>query len=220
MGRCATTLEAEMTVREHELLLDLIRREKLPGRHLEIGTAAGGTLCSMMGAFDPANRPSFVVVDSMQYFPGQLDAVRRNLREHGLDPGQVDFRVATSVRAFREAAGREESFDFILIDATHRILAVTADLCWSRLLRPGGLLCLHDYCDRFPGVRVPVDRFLARQPNYEILGRADSLLALRKTGPSVRQEVSPLDRAYSWMWYVPLEAQRKAEKWTRRWKAA
>ncbi|OYW22698.1 MAG: hypothetical protein B7Z55_04335, partial [Planctomycetales bacterium 12-60-4] len=79
MRACATTLAAEMTPAEHELLLATLRGLGGHGLHLEIGTAAGGTLCAMLGAFSDASRPPFVVVDPMRYFPQQLDLVRKNL---------------------------------------------------------------------------------------------------------------------------------------------
>jgi hypothetical protein len=62
-------------------------------------------------------------------------------------------------------------------------------------------------------VRLPVDRFLAHHANYAVLGQAESLLAVRKTKPSEDVEITPLDRAYSMMWYLPLEAHRKFNKW-------
>jgi predicted O-methyltransferase YrrM len=213
MRQCATTLESELTVEERKLLLGLLKRENFCGPHLEVGTAAGGTLCQMMLCFNDDQRPQFVAVDRMTYFPDQLAIVQRNLKQRGLDPDQVDFRVTTSAQAFQDAASKRESFDFILIDASHKILGVMADLRWSRLLSAGGILCLHDYSPRFPGVRLPVDRFLAQHTNYSILEQAGTLLALRKSESSRHPEVTALDRAYSMMWYLPLEAQRKINKW-------
>lgn len=220
MRRCAITLEAEMSPEEQEFLLMVLKTEKLAGPHLEIGTAAGGTLCAMMRCFDKQARPPFVVVDRMTYFPDQLGIVRRNLKQHELDPDEVDFRVAQSATALADAVRRRERFDFILVDASHKILSVTTDLRWTRLLNPGGIVCFHDYCPKFPGVVLPVDRFLARQRNYVRVGQAGSLLAIRKFCRSARQEVNSLDRAYSLVWYAPLEIGRKLEKWRARRRAA
>jgi hypothetical protein len=205
-----------MTPEEHELLLRLIRCEAFPGAHLEIGTAAGGTLCAMMRCFPDAGRPRFVSVDRMTYFPNQREVIRWNLQQHGLDPDEVEFRATTSDRAFREASARKERFDFILIDGSHKIMAVAADLRWTRLLNVGGVVCLHDYSEPFPGVWLTVHRFLRRHANYSVVGRAGSLLALRKTSTSPRREISALDRAHSVLWHVPLEMRRKYEKWSQR----
>jgi len=212
MRPCATTLEAEMTPDEHAFLLRLLGAERLPGPHLEIGTAAGGTLAAMMRCFDDDGRPPFVVVDRMTYFPNQLDIVRRNLQEHGLRPDEVDFRIATSAAALREATRRRERFDFMLIDASHKILSVTADLRWSRLLNPGGVLCFHDYARRQPGVMLPIDRFLARNGHYGKLGQAGSLLAVRKLCAVGSREVGVFDWIDSLLRSLPMEVRRKLSK--------
>jgi predicted O-methyltransferase YrrM len=212
MRRCADTLEAEMTAEEHELLLHVLRSERFAGPHLEIGTAAGGTLCAMMQCFAEGERPQFVSVDRMTYFPRQMEIIRSNLQRHGIDPEEVDFRVATSARAFREARRNNDRFDFQLIDGSHKVMAVAGDLRWTRLLNPGGIVCLHDYCPRFPGVWLTVNRFLRRHRNYAIVGHAGSLLAVRKQW-SEGIEISPLDWAYSGAWYAPLQVHRKWCKW-------
>jgi predicted O-methyltransferase YrrM len=210
---CAETLDAEMTFPEQEFLQKLILHENSPGAHLEIGTAAGGTLCRMMKCFSDETRPPFVVVDRMTYFPDQQQTVIENLKRNGLSANQVDFRTTTSSTAFRRANRRKESFDFMLIDASHKILAVMADLRWTRLLNVGGVVCFHDYSDKFPGVKLAVDRFLKHHPNYEPVGLVESLLALRKAAPCPSKEVSLFDSVYSVMMYLPLEVDRKINKW-------
>lgn len=216
MRRCSETLEAEMTPAEQELLQNIIRKENFAGTHLEIGTAAGGTLCKMMNCFDDQTRPKFVVVDRMTYFPDQIDIVKENLSEHGLSQQGVEFRTTTSSDAFRLAVEQEDQFDFMLIDASHKILAVMSDLRWTRLLSVGGVVCFHDYADKFPGVKLSIDRFLSRYKNYEQIALADTLLAIRKTAPCETLEVSAMDSAYSAMMYLPLEIQRKINKWNKR----
>jgi predicted O-methyltransferase YrrM len=215
MRRCATTLEAEMSPAEHEFLLELLQNEKLSGQHLEIGTAAGGTLCQMMHCFEDQHRPKFVVVDPMRYFPDQLPSVRRNLDRHGLNSQEVDFRVHTSADAFAASAARQESFDFMLIDGCHKILSVMTDLRWTRLLTVGGIVCLHDYCWKHKGVLLAVNRFLASHPNYEAIGCVDSLLALRKKSPSRIAEVTPAAQLYAFLLYLPLQVERKLTKRSR-----
>jgi predicted O-methyltransferase YrrM len=212
MPRCATTLEAEMTPAEHALLLETLRESGRTGRHLEIGTAAGGTLCAMLGAFDQASRPPFAVVDPMKYFPQQLDAVRKNLRDHGFDPGTIDFRVAISQVAFLDADTRHEAFDFILIDGCHKIRSVMTDLKWTRLLSVGGVVCFHDVTPKHRGVWLAVNRFLAKHSNYERVAQADSLLVVRKTGTSPTPEVTSADELFALAWYLPLQIERKWQR--------
>lgn len=214
MRECARSLQAEMSPAEHELLLSVLRRSGRRGLHLEVGTAAGGTLCTMLQSFPATERPRFVVIDPMTYFPQQLDTVVRNLLQHQLDPQGVDFRVATSRAAFQAAATSRETFDFMLIDACHKILSVTEDLKWLRLLNVGGIACFHDFTPKFRGVWLAVRRLLKGWKNYEVIGHAGSLLAVRKTSASTVPEVTLADEWYARTWYMPLQIERKWQKWT------
>lgn len=71
-----------------------------------------------------------------------------------------------SVEAAR--AVRPESLDFVFIDADHSYESVVADIAaWLPKLRPGGLLCGHDYSKPgersstgWPGVVRAVDEFV------------------------------------------------------------
>lgn len=185
----AHTLAPEMAPEELEALTGLLRRHQFTGRHLEIGTAAGGTLCTMMRCYPEGRPPAFTVVDPMGYFPNQLEAVRSNLQRNGLDPDAVRFEVATSDAAFRRAREEKATFDFMLIDGAHKIRYVTQDLRWLDLLDVGGRACFHDYAPRCPGVVMALDRFLARNPGFRREGLAGSLLILERTtahsGPGI-----------------------------------
>lgn len=181
MRPCATTMASEITDEEMRFLLSTMTEAKLLGKHLEIGTAAGGTLCQMMKTYSSKSRPKFVVVDPMTYFPGQLETVRQNLRNHDVDPETVDFRVTTSSEALKNSLAKGEKFDFIFIDGCHKVRYVIEDLRWAELLNVGGTLCLHDYSEKYPGVWHPVRRFLRSFPSYMVVGQSGNLLALKKT---------------------------------------
>lgn len=217
MRECATSLQPEMSPAEHELLLSVLKESAHKGLHLEIGTAAGGTLCAMMQTVQEA---PFVVVDPMTYFPQQQDIVVRNLREHQLDPNRVDFRVSTSRDAFKEATKKQDSFDFILIDGCHKIRSVIQDLKWLRRLNVGGTVCLHDFTPVHRGVFLAINRLLSGWSNYEILGQADSLLALRKRAPSTVPEITAADEWYATMMYLPLQVERKWSRFKRKFSAS
>jgi len=193
---------AEMTEAQIGFLTGLIASERFPGLHLEVGTASGVTLAQMVRALPTPLDPAFIVVDNMRYFPDQLSVVRANLERHGVDPERVEFRIGDSGKLFAAAARAGNAFDFMVIDASHKIHKVTADLRWTRLLRSGGVVCLHDYHPDFLGVMRSVDRFLARYVNYERMERVGGLLALRKSGPSQRPEVSATDRAWAAAWNI------------------
>lgn len=180
-----------MTGTELAALTSLLRAERLSGRHLEIGTAAGGTLKEMMLAYPGEKRPSFSVVDTLRFFPGQRETIEATLRGGGIDPTSVDFRVGKSWDLLQAAKG--ERFSFILIDANHKAPHVMQDLCWAEMLDVGGLLCLHDFAANHPGVVWAASRFMRRNPStFSVVTQADSLLILRRVAPG-GGAVSPLD---------------------------
>lgn len=81
----------------------------------------------------------------------------------------------TSAAASSEVAQR--SLDFVFIDADHTYSAVKNDiLCWKDKVRPGGMLCGHDYDsprDRrgIWGVRRAVDEFATAMRFDVAIGR-------------------------------------------------
>jgi len=112
----------------------------------------------------------------------------------GLDPAKVDFRTGKSWTVFQEAERDGEKFAFVFIDGNHKAKYVIQDLCWSRLLEPGGCLCLHDYCSEHKGVIWAVDRFLSRNPAYERVDLVDTLMILKKNENSEHSEIGFMDR--------------------------
>ena len=202
---CATTLASEMTPQELAGLKQWIQCGRREGRHLEIGTAAGGTLCFMMKCFEEAERPSFSVVDTMSYFADQFSLVQKNLSQHDLKPDAVEFRVMTSDEAFSKAETAGDRFSFILVDASHKIRHVMNDLRWLRLLEPGGLACFHDYGPSFKGVTWPVDRFLRRNPHFSRVGLEGTLLCIRKDREGQFLEVTLSDRLWASFWSPVLQ---------------
>ena len=185
-------MESELQPAELAALQALLKSAHLTGTHLEVGTAAGGTLKELLLCYPPP-RPRFVVVDSFRYFPRQKEIVADNLRRAGIDPADIDMRATDSESALAAATLAREEFDFILIDANHQARHVISDLRWASLLRPGGYLCLHDYGPKFPGVTWAADRFLRNNPNYRRVSLTVSLLVIQKSDPSGRGEVTKND---------------------------
>ncbi len=188
MRPSALTLAPEVSEEELKALKESIFSVPLRGKHLEIGTAAGGTLRELMTGYDEP-RPPFVVVDTFEYFPNQRAAVEKNLRDAGIDPADIDIREGRSWDLCRKALRDREKFDFIFIDGHHGANYVMKDLRWTRMLSPGGLVCLHDYKPDFPGVIWATERFLKQNPNYEKITHTGTLVILRKMREG-RQEVS------------------------------
>jgi hypothetical protein len=69
--------------------------------------------------------------------------------------GRLSLVRQTSEQA---AAGvADQSQDFVFIDADHRYEAVVQDIAlWRPKVRSGGLLCGHDFTERWPGVVAAV----------------------------------------------------------------
>ena len=211
MARASSiSLASEMTPNEQAALVEIIRERALPGKHLEIGTAAGGTLCQMMLA--ARHQPRFVVVDTLKYFPNQRETVLNNLTAHGLPAERVEIREATSAEAYRQAYQAGDRFDFILVDGSHKFFYVMQDLRWARCLNRQGILALHDYSPKFPGVEQPVNYFLARNPGYRKLMLADSLLILEKAEDDPPTDVVTMPPILARLVHLKLQIQKSLQK--------
>ena len=205
-----------MTPAELAALMQIISERGLPGKHLEIGTAAGGTLCKMLVA--AKHHPPFVVVDTMKYFPNQHETVLENLRKNGLPINQVDIRAMTSIEACKQAHKAGETFDFVLIDGIHKFLYVMQDLRWAQSLNVSGILVLHDYSANFPGVQWAADYFLSRNPNYRKVKLADSLLVLEKSGDDPVSGVVIMPAFFAQLIHFYLQAMSSIKKRMNRWR--
>lgn len=178
MRTSSISLESEMTPVELSALVELISQKGFRGKHLEIGTAAGGTFCKMFLA--ATHNPEFAVIDTFEYFPNQLEAFCENLRKHGIDRKKIDIRRSTSSIAYLKSKKTCERFDFILIDGSHKFFYLNQDLRWANLLNSGGVFAIHDYSINFESVKKPVDYFIRKNLNYKEEFLKGSLLVLKK----------------------------------------
>lgn len=91
----------------------------------------------------------------------------RNLSGHIRSGRVIPVRMGSieAAKYLFEAFG--PTFDMVFIDADHRYEAVHEDiLAYSEILAPGGLLCGHDYSERWPGVVRAVDELLPHREKY------------------------------------------------------
>lgn len=192
MRRSAITLESEISDTERNGLFNVLNELSLTGTHLEIGTAAGGTLCEIYNFYKSAGReiPNFWVVDPMKYFPNQIDIVKKNLISKGVDLSKIRFLQNISSVALKKAFSECPEFDFILIDGSHKRKYVTQDLIWTRFLKKGGILCAHDYSMQFPGVTKSIDLFLKKYENYKQILITESLVIIKKENTSENYEIT------------------------------
>lgn len=186
----ATTLESECTPGERALLHRVLTEHELTDRHLEIGTAAAGTLKEMINSYGPdRQRPAFYVIDPLTYFENQFEKITENLKSAGIDPDSVTFWKGTTQDFLPRERANGTTFDFIFIDGDHRHYPVMIDLQWADMVRPGGFIALHDYDNSFPGVIWSVEYFLQKNPQFSVFDKAEKLIVLQKnaeqTGPGV-----------------------------------
>lgn len=192
--KSATTLESECRPAELALLRETLTSHRLTDRHLEIGTAAGGTLKELMLAYaDPTTRPEFVVIDPMTYFADQKEKVRTNLQSAGIDPDTVTFLEGTTQDFLKQERASGKRFDFIFVDGDHRAAPVMADIQWADMLNTGGFICFHDRSAKFPGVAWSIAHFLHANPNFQETACANSLVVVQKTAEGKAPVVTKRD---------------------------
>jgi predicted O-methyltransferase YrrM len=107
-------------------------------------------------------------VDSWNEVPGH-----KEWRQGSYDEPMVEFNkniaaigcqdIVEAIRMNTNAAAelvkqRGLLFDLVFIDASHEYADVKKDIAmWSPLVKPGGFIMGHDYCDRWESVRQAVD---------------------------------------------------------------
>jgi len=80
-----------------------------------------------------------------------LEEIRKNLREFN-----VNILVSDSAVAANEF--EKESIDFLFLDANHDYEYVIKDIdAWLPKIKPGGIICGHDYREHYKGVKQAVD---------------------------------------------------------------
>ena len=182
MRASALTKESELSPSALNCLLIELEALKLSGAHLEIGTAAGGTLKAILELYAKMDHKIsiFFVIDPMTYFPDQYNVVVDNLRA-SVDISNVEFIQMKSGDAYRSKTLEViDNIDFILVDGSHKIKYVAQDIRWADKLNVGGLLCFDDYQAGFPGVDYVVDRLVMPTNMYEKVFSEGRLLVLRR----------------------------------------
>lgn len=133
-------------------------QKHMRGDCVEVGTAAGASAAAMIHAHrltcvDPWPEPGD---GAHPDWPSRFDEFTQNLARMP-HRARIDVLRAPSLAAAN--AFESESLDSVFLDGDHSDAAVAADIAaWLPKLKPGGLLCGHDYGHPdFPGVRAAVD---------------------------------------------------------------
>lgn len=187
------TLESECTVAERAALRDVLKNSNFTAAHMEIGTAAGGTLKELIGCYPNGKAPPFIVIDPLSYFPDQLSKIHKNLQSAEIDPASVDFWQGTTENFINTDQARDLVLDFLFIDADHRHYPVLVDLAWAAKVAKGGYVCFHDDQPKFPGVGWAIRRFMKNNANFKYVTKADSLVIIQKTDNGRRVNISTWD---------------------------
>jgi predicted O-methyltransferase YrrM len=166
-------------------LVRAVRRLEPPAVCLvEIGSYCGGSTVVIARA--AARRNPAATVYAIEPFTFHEARYQRDY-ESLFDANVTDWNLAgriVKVKARSHDAVRDwrRPIDFLYVDGDHAYGAVTADIRdWVPLVRPGGLVCFHDYKpEGKEGVRRAVDEHVA--PRHERLFLAGSLVCFRKRG--------------------------------------
>lgn len=146
---------------------------------IEFGAWAGRSTIALLSA------EWVVSVDTWAGSPGEAEhagAIKdgfspyRAWRENVLPPATAEGTTVTGLCVdLRDPEGEATlvkmyggKADLVFIDASHDEESVALDIALARrLLKPGGLLCGHDYGGSWTGVKAAVDR-LARNPRVVV----------------------------------------------------
>jgi predicted O-methyltransferase YrrM len=131
-------------------------------RFLELGVARGRSLAFLAQRLRRENKGGVELWGVDEWAPGWVQ-ISRDLFRHTL-PEELD--MIRFVRASSERAVRlfdDGYFDFVFIDADHSFEAAKDDIrLWLPKVKPGGMICGHDYTSDAPGVVKAVDEARAR----------------------------------------------------------
>lgn len=131
-------------------------------RVLEIGSAWGfSTVLMALVAQEVVSIDPHTMADTWQPF---VD----NLAEYGVTRKVTAYRMRS-----QDVLGRlykaGQRFELAFIDGEHTFEACAFDISWALLLvEPGGIIAVHDYCVRWPGVIEAVEgRLIKRGSGFE-----------------------------------------------------
>ncbi len=108
----------------------------------EIGVLGGGHAVSMLRGF-----PGLEMLHLVDSYGGIDDRDEKFLEmkaRFDSEQHRLTWHIMTSLAAAEQC--EDETFDFVYIDANHRYSEVAADVrAWYPKVKPGGVLCGHDY---------------------------------------------------------------------------
>ena len=151
---------------EHEksvvTLLQRIEEERYgPLAMAEVGVCHGTTSADLLRRFPQLTM--WLVDDYQAYmrfsFERQLQHLQTALKATEAYRKRRKFLIMHSVEAAKLVP--DHSLDLVFIDGDHAYEPVRADLAawWPKLETRYSVICGHDYCDEYPGVKKAVDEW-------------------------------------------------------------
>jgi SAM-dependent methyltransferase len=153
--------------RRRRKLVKLASQSKVEAaKVVEVGTWLGKTAITMADA-----GAEVTCVDMWKDFGSSVDTLSSLYQAHGeriynTFLSNIGTRKGVSIHPKRmssldAAKEQSEQVDLVFIDAKHDYAAVKEDIAaWILHVRPGGILCGHDYSPDFPGVVKAVNECL------------------------------------------------------------
>lgn len=156
--RRALAISVKTSVDEEDLLW-LARAAQNCGAILELGSFHGRTALAMLDS----SRAHLWCVDAWHCpgFPGYFTEKDYQIFLKNTDC--VRDRITVLKMLTQDAAGQlpADFFDLVFIDADHRYEGIKFDIVhYAPKVKPGGLLCGHDYNKNWPGVVQAVRELL------------------------------------------------------------
>ncbi|OMQ08168.1 glycosyltransferase [[Flexibacter] sp. ATCC 35103] len=160
---------------------------------VEIGSYCGkATVVMALAAKEINNKTKVFAIDD---FSGRLGAEDTRIDfyapslekfEHTLQQTETIDDV-TIIKNIPSLIDFKEEIDVLLVDGLHDYANVARDFYnYEKHLKPDSILLFHDYDTAFPGVTHFVNELLYSS-NYQILGKRDSLVALKKIETQSKQ---------------------------------
>lgn len=161
----ALQIEGWTSEAELQWLAEQARNLPLGAEAVEIGTFKGRSARAIVDYMDFSQGGRLYCVDPYETYPdpGVADAATESWDSVFLVASRNLSGVGCMVVQFRESSTRaalrfhDQTIDMIFIDGDHSYSSVLADItAWERTVKPGGLICGHDY-NVHPGVKPAVD---------------------------------------------------------------
>jgi predicted O-methyltransferase YrrM len=169
------------TPRERLGLFYIARRAPANARALEIGSQVGSSALFLCAGLKQ-KRGHLYCVDTWMN-DTMPDGRHDNYRQF-IENTKAFADMITPIRKRSETLSRSDfsgKLDLAFIDGNHDEEAVRSDFARvSELIKPGGVVALHDLNSYYPGVGIVIGEALA-SGNWQLLGYVDALGWIKKT---------------------------------------